>query len=671
MRHLAAILACTTGAACAAKTPRLTSGVAVENFDRAVQPHDDFYTFVNGKWLERTKIPDDKSNYGVFTQLADAAEVNLEAIVKEVSTSTPAAGTDAFKLGALYNSFMDTAAIEKLGLEPLAAELKAIDEVASKDDVARRFGRFQRIGARSPVYFYVDQDAKNTTAYIGYLHQSGLGLPDRDYYFKEDAKFAGFRDAYVEYLTAIMALSGKTFADDAAASVMALERRLAEAHWTRTQNRDRDKTYNKRTLEKLSADASGLAWGAYFEGAGMKAPDSVIVRQPNYAEAMARIVDETPVEVWKAYLTVHLLSTYAPLLNAKFVETNFGFYGRTLRGITQNRPRWKRGIAALNEILGEALGKLYVQRHFKPEAKARMAKLVENLVAAFESGIDGLEWMGPETKKQAQAKLAKFIPKIGYPDRWRDYSKLSIDKGALVTNVLNGRVFEFDRHAAKLGGPIDRDEWFMTPQRVNAYYNPSMNEIVFPAAILQPPFFNLEADDAVNYGAIGAVIGHELSHGFDDQGRKSDGDGMLRDWWTEEDATKFKARAQKLSEQYATYEPLPGSKLNGDLTLGENIGDLGGLTIAYRAYRLSLGGKDAPVIDDLTGDQRFFVGWAQIWRRKYREAELQRRLLTDPHSPSHYRVIGVLANMPEFYEAWNIAPGTPMHRDDAQRVKIW
>lgn len=647
----------------------MPSGIDLQNFDRSVRAQDDFYRYVNGQWLDRTVIPVDRSNYGSFTELADAAEENLKAIVLEIAERGDAGAGDDRKIANFYRAYMDTTNIEALGLKPLEHELARVEGIRDRGDLAEAFGRFVRVGARAPLIYFVDQDLRASTEYIGYFHHGGLALPDRDYYLRDDERMAAVRTAYVDYLATLLRLS--ELAAKPPPAILKLETAMAEAHWSPVENRDLEKTYNKRTFAELRTMAPNIDWGRWFKGASMPQPDAVVVRQPSYLETLSTLVGTVPLPEWKAYLKLALVDSFADLLGESFVAAHFALHGKAISGTEKNRPRWKRAIGAMNEALGEALGKAYVARHFKPEAKARMRALVRNLERAFESGIGDLEWMTDTTKAAATAKLQKFVSKIGYPEVWRDYSALVVDPGDPMGNALRANVFEHDRRVKLLGGPIDRTEWFMTPHTVNAYYNAAMNEIVFPAAILQPPFFDVAADDAVNYGAIGAVIGHELSHGFDDQGRKSDGDGNLRDWWSEDDAREFKTRAQMMIDQYAGYEALPGKKVNGDLTIGENIGDLGGLTIAYRAYRLSLGGRSPPVIDGLTGDQRFFVGWAQIWRRKYRNAELERRLVVDPHAPSRFRVIGVLSNMPEFYAAFGVQPSDAMYRTPEQRVKIW
>jgi putative endopeptidase len=650
--------------------PTLKSGIETQWFDASVRAQDDFFRHVNGKWLDQTKIPADKSNYSSFTHLADEARKNIKGIVEELAAAENPTG-DGKKIADFYGSFMDEAAAEAAGAGPLKAELDRIKKIRTKGQVAFELGRQGRFGLSPLVTLWVDQDAKSSTEYILYMQQAGLGMPDRDYYLKDDAKLVAARKAYLAYIEALLAKAGLPKPGASAKKILALETELAKAQWTRVESRNRDKTYNKMDPKALAKLAPSIAWAKFFEGSGMKADATVIVRQPSYVASLTKRMKRTRVSQWKLYLQWQVINGLAPMLSKEFVDLHFGFYGKVLSGTEENEARWKRAMSALDHALGEALGRTYVERHFKPEAKARMLELVTNLRKAFESGIESLEWMSPTTKVQAKAKLMKFVTKIGYPDEWRDYSDLEVKAGDLVGNVLRAREFEHARNLKKLGTSIDRGEWFMTPQTVNAYYNPPMNEIVFPAAILQPPFFNLEADDAVNYGAIGAVIGHEISHGFDDQGRKSDGDGNLRDWWTAEDAEHFEARAGRMVSQYDGFEALPGQNVQGKLTLGENIGDLGGLTIAYRAYNLSLNGTKAASIDGFSGEQRFFIGWAQVWRRKYRDAELQRRLLTDPHSPAKFRVLGIVSNMPEFYEAFSVKAGDKLFRPEAERVKIW
>ncbi|HQV32056.1 MAG TPA: M13-type metalloendopeptidase [Calditrichia bacterium] len=648
------------------------SGIDSQNFDTGVKPQEDFYRYVNGTWLDNTEIPADKSNYGSFTVLYDNAQIHLKEIIEAAGNSKDAsAGSDQQKIGDLYKSFMDTVTIAKLGLAPVKADLAALDAIQSRADLIRVAGEYTQHGIKLPFVFYVSQDAKQSEQYIAYVSQAGLGLPDKSYYFSEGEKFDQVRSAYLAYIEKLFVLAGSEGGVEKAQKIMALETALAEHHWDRAKNRNRDLTYNKYSVAELDAKMPHFDWNGYLGAMGATAATEIVVRQPDYFEKMDAIYGETPLDTWKAYFTFHMLSSAAPYLSDDFVDANFDFQGRTLAGIEQIRPRWKRAIGVVEGALGETVGRLYVAKYFKPEAKARMVDLVSNVRATFGERINGLDWMSAETKTAAVEKLGKFNTKIGYPDKWKDYSGLVIRKDDLIGNLKRSNTFDYQEMLGKLGKPIDRDEWFMTPQTVNAYYSSTMNEIVFPAAILQPPFFNLAADDAVNYGAIGAVIGHELTHGFDDQGRKSDGDGNLRDWWQESDGEAFKQRAQVMVDQYNTFSPIDSMNVNGELTLGENIADLGGLTIAYYAYQRSLKGKPAPVIDGLTGEQRFFMGWAQVWRRKYRENEMRRRLLTDPHSPSQYRVIGVLANMPEFHRAFEVKAGDPMFIAENERVKIW
>jgi len=664
----------------------LDSGLDFAGFDRAIRPQDDLFRFVNGTWLETTQIPPDRSNYGSFTLLDDEAQANVRALVEQAA-QTPAKqpGSDAQKIGDFYRSFMDTARADALGVTPLAPELRRIDALSSRDDVIRQFGHAQRIGVAHPLLFMVDQDEKNTTSYISYVYQRGLTLPDRDYYLKNDEKFVQIRAKYLSYIEQLLELAGVADAQAQAQRILALETRLAAAQWTRVQNRDAIARYNKYTLVDADRLTPGFKWGEFLSAAGVPA-EELVISQPSFFTALGKAVQEVPLDVWKIYLKYKLIDAYAPYLSAAFVDLYFDLHGRTLKGIEVDRPRWKRAVESIDDTMGEIAGRLYVEKHFKPAAKQRMDQLVENLLAAFKVSIDELEWMSPATKLEAQKKLASFTVKIGYPGKWKDYSALTITSDDLVGNMMRSAAVEHARFVGKLGRPVDRTEWLMTPQTVNAYYNPSMNEIVFPAAILQPPFFNVDADDAVNYGAIGAVIGHEISHGFDDQGRKYDGQGNLRDWWTAEDAERFKQRADRLVAQYSGYQPLDGLNVNGALTLGENIGDLSGVAVALKAYLISQNGisqngisqkglsqqgRPAPVIDGFSAEQRFLMGWSQIWRRKYRDEDLRSRLLTDSHSPSEYRCNGIVTNMDEFYRAFDLKPGDRLYRPADERVKIW
>ena len=648
------------------------SGLEPGSFDKEVRPQDDLFRHVNGGWLARTEIPADKASYGAFDILFDKAQVDLRAIVEEAAKATTrTTGSEAQKIGDFYESFMNEQRAEQLGITPLKAELDAIDAIKTKTDLARHFARFFKLNLINPIVGYVDGDAQQPTNDILYVFQGGLGLPDRDYYLKNDDKLKEYREKYVGFIGNILGQAGDANAGKSAREIFVLETRLARVHWTNVENRDAVKTYNKVTVADLAKQFPGFDWDAWTRELGVSNVAAVVVNQPSYLKGLASAVNELPVDAWKPYLKASLLNGFAPYLNKSIVDAEFGFYNTTLRGVKEQQPRWKRGVNTVNGNLGEMLGKLYVERHFKPEAKARMEGLVANLREAYRNGIDKLEWMSPETKKQAQEKLARFTPKIGYPNKWRDYSKLEIKKDDLVGNMMRAFEHENNYQLGKAGKPIDPEQWGMTPQTINAYYNPVRNEIVFPAAILQPPFFNLDAEDAANYGGIGAVIGHEMGHGFDDQGRQYDATGALRDWWTKTDATEYQQRAKVLVEQFNEFEPLPGLHVNGDLTLGENIADLTGLVIARQAYVLSLKGKDAPTIDGITGDQRFYMGWSQSWKAKERDESLRQQVLTNVHSPEMYRANGPIRNIPEFYAAFGVKEGDKMYLPADKRVKIW
>ncbi|MBV9774335.1 MAG: M13 family metallopeptidase [Gemmatimonadetes bacterium] len=663
-----------TAARNASSQPARSGGFGVDTtgFDRSVRPQDDFFRFVNGGWLRSTQIPADRSRYGSFDLLADQSENAVRAIVEEAAASRDRKpGSNTRKVGDLYLSYMDTARIEALGITPIRADLNRVAALSGKQQLPELFAYFRREGIQTPFGFGVSQDPKQATRYIASVSQGGLGLPDRDYYLKQDASFQQTRAAYQSYVETLFRLAGQPNPEAAAKNVIALETELAAKQWDRARNRDREASYNLKTVAELNQLTPGFSWDRFLRAVGAEKTPGVIVAQPDFFQGLDSILAKTPLPVLKQYFTYKILDDAAPTLPRRFAEAQFNFRGKVLSGLQQERPRWKRGIGTVNGVLGEATGQLYVERSFTPEQKARMQRLVGNILAAYKEGIDELDWMSPETKAQAQAKLANFNVKIGYPDKWRDYSALEIRPGDLAGNLRRSSEWRFAEMVGRLGKPINRTEWGMTPQTVNAYYSPSMNEIVFPAAILQPPFFNPDADDAVNYGAIGAVIGHEISHGFDDQGARSDGSGNLRNWWTAQDQQEFKQRTDALAARYSAFEPMQGQHINGRLTLGENIGDLSGLTIAYRAYQRSLNGQPAPVIDGFTGDQRFFLGFAQIWRSQAREAALRQQLLTDPHSPGEFRVNGVLPNMPQFYAAFNVQPGDKMYVAPEQRVKIW
>ncbi|HSG60263.1 MAG TPA: M13-type metalloendopeptidase [Pseudomonadales bacterium] len=646
----------------------LRSGIYTDNIDDSVRAQDDFYRYTNGKWLATTEIPADKSNYGIFTVLADKAREDVQKIIENAGTSDK---PEAKKLADLYASVMDTATIETLGISVLDGLLADIEAIADADTLASYFGGALRNGVSGPFSFYINNDSKQPDRYVPYFYQAGIGLPDRDYYFRDDEKSVQTRQAYLEHIAKMYDLAGWDNGNAAAQTIMTLETAIAEGHWTRVERRDRDKTYNLHTPTSLATLAPGVNWMAALTAAGMVDQAEFVVRNPSYFTHLGELMGKFNLADWKTYARWQVLNTYANVLPEAIDAQNFAFYGTVLKGTEAQEDRWKRAVSTVNGILGEQVGQIYVAEHFPPAAKARMNELVENLREAYRQSILDLAWMGDETKQKAIEKLQKFRPKIGYPDKWKDYSGLEIAADDLFGNTLRANRFEYDEQMAKLGSPVNRDEWFMTPQTVNAYYNPSMNEIVFPAAILQPPFFDLKADDAVNYGGIGGVIGHEMGHGFDDQGAKSDGDGVLQNWWTEQDLAEFKARTQQLVQQYNEFTVLDGEHVNGELTLGENIGDLGGLSIAYKAYQLSLGDQAAAEMDGFSGDQRFFLGWAQVWARKYRDEELLQRLITDPHSPSIFRTNGVVRNMPEFYQAFDVKEGDQLYLPAEQRVKIW
>ncbi len=650
----------------------LKSGIELSNVDQSIRPQDDFYRYVNGTWLDKTEIPADKSSYGSFTALRDKARLDVLEIIEEMSKrENLEPGSDEQKVRDLYRSFMNTEKIDTLGIEPMKGDLRRIDTINNPEQLASYFVESVKLSTSSPFGFWIDNDSKQPTKYSVYFTQSGLGLPDRSYYLDQNEKSEDIRLAYLEHLQAMFSLADLQDPKIKANTVMKLETAIANIHWTNVERRDRDKTYNKLNTQELKKLIPNFNWDLYLREAGIAVEKDFIVRELSYFQNLSDLLAATDLEDWKVYFKWTLLNSVAGILGKEFDEQNFSFYGKKLYGTPEQEVRWKRGVNSVNQILGESVGKIYVSRHFEPEAKVRMLELVENLREAYRVAIIELDWMGEETKKQALTKLAKFTPKIGYPDKWRDYSKLEIDPNDLAGNFRRASQFYYQRGIDKLGKPIDKTEWHMNPQTVNAYYNSVMNEIVFPAAILQPPFFNLEADDAVNYGGIGGVIGHEMGHGFDDQGSKSDGDGVLRNWWTESDLIEFKTRTNQLVNQYNKFEPLPGEFINGQLTLGENIGDLGGLTIAHRAYKISLQNRESKKIDEFTGEQRFFMGWAQVWAYKYRDEALRNQLLTNPHSPASYRCNGVLRNMPEFVSAYELKAADEMYLDPVKRVKIW
>ncbi len=646
------------------------SGIDPTTFDQSIRVQDDFYTAVNGAWLRDTKIPDDKSNYGSFTVLSDLSEERIREIIEDAAKKEHAKGTNEQKVGDLYRSFMDVEGVDRLGASPVTPEFTKIDQLSSQHDLMEYWGYGQQLGLDLPIGVHVSQDAKNSDTYIVHLWQGGTSLPDRDYYLEDDPKYVEARKALTTYIDTLFEACNLTV-DGAANKVLELETKLARFQWERTRLRNADERYNRLTQSELQTLSPKVEWSTFLKSSLIDEPGDVIVTSPSFFEGLNTILAETPLETWKAYLKFHILDNAAPYLSSTFVDSHFEFHSKALSGIPEQRPRWKRGVQLVEGALGEVVGEMYVAKYFPPAAKKRMEELVANLIKAFDLSIDELTWMTDETKRRAKEKLSKFTVKIGYPNKWKDYSKLEIVPDELMQNVVNSSLVEYRRNIDKLGQPIDREEWGMTPQTVNAYYNSTKNEIVFPAAILQPPFFNMEADDAVNYGGIGAVIGHEISHGFDDQGSKYDGDGNLKSWWTAEDRHAFEQITKRLVDQYSEYSPLPGKTVDGQLTLGENIADLSGLAIAHKAYRLSLGDQVPPKIDNWTGDQRFFLGWSQVWRRKYRDAEMMRRLLTDPHAPSWYRANGPVINIDAFYTAFDVQPDDALFRPKEQRIKIW
>jgi endothelin-converting enzyme/putative endopeptidase len=650
----------------------LASGIDKANMDLTVRPQDNFYRYVNGAWLNANEIPGDKTSIGSFYDLRDEADNSVKAIIEELAaTENLQMGSDEQKVADLFRSYMDIDTRNAAGIAPVQRIFNSINALKDKNELAAFFGENQKIGVGSPLAFYISVDAKDSTRYATHVWQSGLGLPDRDYYFNETERFEKLREGYVAHIENMFNLAGLKDGKTAAQTVMAIETKLAGFHWTKVESRDSTKRYNKFDVADLNTVTDAFNWAAYLEAQGVAGQKDLIVNQPSFVKGFGETFAATSLADWKTYLTFHTLSNFAGSLSTALDNENFDFYSKQLSGRKEQRPMWKRGVSVVNSNLGEVIGKVYVGRHFKPEAKTRMTQLVENLRGSYGASIDELEWMSDATKKAAHVKLASFDPKIGYPDKWEDYSALMIKSDDLVGNSMRSGTVSHQKEVAKLGGPIDRQEWGMTPQTVNAYYNPTKNEIVFPAAILQPPFFNLSADDAVNYGGIGAVIGHEMGHGFDDQGSKYDGDGNLRNWWTEEDLAAFKVRTDNLVAQYDGYSVFDDLNVNGSLTLGENIGDLSGVTIAYKAYKSSLNGEEAPVIDGLTGDQRFFMGFAQVWRGKFVEKALRNRVATDPHSPGEFRALGSLSNMPEFYQAFDVKEGDAMYIAPEKRVKIW
>jgi putative endopeptidase len=666
----AALLAASIAGPCAAGAAPLASGIDRGGMDPAVRPQDDLFLAMNGAWIRKTEIPADKAIWGIGAQLRDRSDRQVRALVEELAAKPQAAGSNAQKVADFYRGWTDVRAIDQAGLAPVRPSLQAVDALRDKRELVALMGRWQGL-ANLPVGVAANPDFKRPEVYAAVYAQGGLGLPDRDYYLKDDARFVQARADYVAYLGKVFALAGDGDAAGHAARLMAFETRLATAQWAQDEMRDPVKAYNPKTPAELADLAPGADWATFAAAAQLPAGGTVVVSQPSYVTALARLVAAEPLDTWRLYLKARRLDAAVALLPQAFRDADFQFHEKALRGLEQPAPRWQDAMHELDGALGEAVGQLYVARHFPPEARERVRALVGNLLKAYSASIDGLAWMSPETKAAAHEKLARYNTKLGYPDQWRDYAALEIRAGDPLGNADRAGAFEYHRQVARVGRKVDRSEWGMTPQTVNAYYDPSMNEIVFPAAILQPPYFDVNADDAVNYGGIGAVIGHEISHGFDDEGSQFDGEGRLRNWWTDDDRKGFEAITSRLVAQYEAYEPLPGKHLNGRLTLGENIADLSGVQIAFKAYRISLGGKPSPVIDGMTGEQRFFWGWAQGWRQKIREAAALQRIVTDPHSPGRFRANGAAVNADGFHEAFGTKPGDGMWKAPEDRIRLW
>jgi len=670
---LLTLVACSKEAAEPPVAKALGSGITLENMDTSVRPGDDFFSYVNGGWVAKTEIPADKGRFGTFDLLRDASQDNVKVIIEESASGDFAKGTDEQKVGDLYRSYMDLETRDSRGIEPLLPELKRIDAIASRDELTAYFADAMKRNFDAPMAFGQVEDFKDPTRYIIYVTQSGLGLPDREYYLKEDPSSAEIRAKYVEHIEKMFKLAGFPDGAAAATTIMALETRLANENMTKEQSRRYAENYTMIPLEDLPKLMPNMNWQGYLDAGGLAGLqlDGLVFFETAYMTALDGIIDDTDLDTWKTYLYWSALNNAAARLTTALDQQNFEFYGKTLSGTEEQRALWRRAVDTVNGSLGEVVGKVYVKRHFPPEAKERMLTLVGNLVKAYEKSIKELEWMSADTKAEALDKLSKFTPKIGYPDEWRDYSKLDIEADDFYGNLERAALAEYQRLMDRHNGPVDRTEWGMTPQTVNAYYNPLLNEIVFPAAILQPPFFNVDAEDAVNYGGIGAVIGHEIGHGFDDSGSTFDGNGVMRNWWTDADRAEFEKRTSKLVEQYDAFLPFEDLSVNGEFTLGENIGDLGGIGIGLLAYQMSLNGKEAPVIDGFTGVQRVFLGFGQVWSGKYRDETLRLQIETDPHSPSMYRANGAVRNVPEFYEAFEVSADDALYLGPDDRVKIW
>jgi putative endopeptidase len=645
------------------------SGIQAADMDKTVRPQDDLFQYANGTWLKNVPIPPDRAAYGVDSMMTEHSLLQQRDLIEAAQTSND---PESRKVSDLYSSYMNEARVERLGIKPLHAELQLAASLQHVRDIGPLMGHLDRIGIASPLATFVRPDSKHSAQYAFWITQSGLGLPDRDYYLSDDARLVGFRTKYREHVEKMLHLLGDAAPGRQADKIIALEAAMAKLQWTRVANRDPQKTYNPKNLAQLAIDAPAIDWNGYFTEAGLtNALPTLVVRQPDYLQGLSALIESTPLATWSSYFRYRILSSRAPYLPRAFVEEDFAFNQGVLHGTQQAPDRWKRGTQLVDRLAGEASGKLYVAMYFPPATKARIDELVHNLLKAYAVSIDQLPWMSAATKVEAQAKLRKINVKIGYPDHWRDYSALRISPDDLLGNVRRAQEFERNRKLAQLGGAVDRTEWNMSAPTVNAYYNPSVNEIVFPAGILQPPAFNPAADDAFNYGSAGATIGHEISHGFDDQGSQYDSDGNLRDWWTPEDHAKFKAKTAQLIKEYDAFEPVPGFHVNGALTLGENIADIAGIEIAYKAYLGSLNGRAPPVIDGMTAEQRFYIGFAQSWLGKQRDESTIAQVKSDPHSPEKYRTNGVVVHMPSFYSAFSVQPGDKMYLAPEQRVTLW
>ncbi|MCB0608399.1 MAG: M13 family metallopeptidase [Lewinella sp.] len=650
----------------------LTSGLYPQYMDTTVAPGDNFQLYVNGNWIQDTEIPSDKSSYGVMSILSDNIQANIREIIEGAAEIKSTAGTDEQKIGDLYTSYLDTVRRNETGIAPLMNEFEKIDALTSKKDLPAYFSYANRAGYTAPFAFFVMPDLKEPNTNALYCWQNGLGLPDREFYLSKDGKFPQIRTAYQAHIAKMLELAGLKDADKKAAAIMALETKMAAQHMKKEETRNIEGLYNPFPAGSLSTDLMpDFDWSVFLAEAGVPQVETLIVTMPEYMKALNGILKSTDMDTWKTYLKWSVVNATASRLSMALDQEHFNFYGKVLSGTEQPLPMWHRAVDVVNDNLGEVVGKVYVKKHFTPEAKARMEELVDNLLKAYEASIKELDWMSDTTKQKALEKLSKFRPKIGYPDTWKDYSDVSIRRDDLFGNIRSCTEAEYKKEIEKVGKPVDKTEWTMTPQTVNAYYNPTGNEIVFPAAILQPPYFDMDADDAVNYGAIGGVIGHEIGHGFDDQGSTFDGDGALSNWWTDSDRERFKQRTAMLVDQYNSFKVFDDLNVNGEFTLGENIGDLGGLSIALKAYKMSLNGQDAPVMDGFTGVQRVFLGWAQAWRSKAREENLRMMVSTNPHSPADFRVNGVVRNIPDFYEAFGVTPQNTLYLAPENRVKIW